>query len=109
MSGFNLWLRKMENKNAGDTVTIPQVDGSVETFPAAEFWLGLFCAQASAASGVVPEGPVVDAVNHATPETRQRLEQLAASGQGGSFMRRAMDHGGLLAVADEVEDLSEGA
>ncbi len=107
MSSFNGWVRKMEKKNTEGTVSVPQRDGTVQTFPAAEFWLGLFVAQASAASGVVPEGPVPDAVRNATPETRQRLEQLAASGQGGSFMRRAMDHGGLLAVADEVEDLSE--
>ena len=50
MSGFNLWLRKMENKNAGDTVTIPQVDGSVKTFAAEEFFLGLFVATANAAA-----------------------------------------------------------
>ncbi len=107
MPGFDGWVRQMEKKNTEGTVSVPQRDGTVQTFSAAEFWLGLFCAQASAASGVVPEGPVVDAVNHATPETWQRLEQLAASGQGGSFMRRAMDHGGLLAVAEDPGDLSE--
>ncbi len=103
------WVRRLENKTAGDTVTVPQVGGTVETFPAELFWLGLFVAQADAASGVVPTGPVPDAINNATPATRERLERLAASGDAGSFMRRAMDFGGLLAVADEVEDLSEGA
>jgi hypothetical protein len=88
---------------------VPQVDGSVEIFPAEPFWLGLFCAQANAAAGVVPTGPVAEAVNNATPETRARLERLAASGDAGSFMRRAMDHGGLLAVAEDAGDLSEGA
>jgi len=101
------WVRRLENKSAGDTVTVPQVGGTVETFPAELFWLGLFVAQADAASGVVPTGPVAEAVNNATPETIERLERLAASGQGGDFMRRAMDFGGLLAVADVVPDLSE--
>jgi hypothetical protein len=101
------WVRRLENKSAGDTVTVPQVGGTVETFPAELFWLGLFVAQADAAAGVVPEGPVPDAVRNATPQTIERLERLAASGQGGNFMRRAMDFGGLLAVADVVPDLSE--
>jgi hypothetical protein len=109
MSSFNGWVRRLENKNAGNTVTVPQVDGTTATFPAESFWLGLFVAQASAASGVVPEGPVPDAVRNATPQTIERLERLAASGQGGDFMRRAMDFGGLLAVAEDAGDLSEGA
>jgi len=107
MSAFNGWLRKLEKKNGSDTVTIPQVDGSVEIFPAEPFWLALFVGQANAAAGVFPEGPVPDAVRNATPETIERLERLAASGQGGSFMRRAMDCGGLLAVAEDAGDLSE--
>jgi hypothetical protein len=107
MSNFRGWVRRLENKSAGDTVAVPQVGGTVETFPAELFWLGLFVAQADAASGVVPEGPVPDAVRNATPETLERLERLAASGDAGSFMRRAMDFGGLLAVADETPDLSE--
>ncbi len=107
MSGFNGWLRRLEAKNAGDTVTVPQVDGTVETFPAEEFFLALFCAQADAAAGVVPSGPVPDAIRNATPATRERLERLALSGEAGSFMRRAMDFGGLLAVAEDAGDLSE--
>ncbi len=107
MSGFNGWLRRLEAKNAGDTVTVPQVDGTVETFPAEEFFLALFCAQADAAAGVVPSGPVPDAIRNATPATRERLERLALSGEAGSFMRRAMDCGGLLAVAEDAGDLSE--
>ena len=107
MSSFNGWLRRLEAKNAGDTVTVPQAGGTTATFPAEEFWLALFVATADAASGVVPEGPVPDAVRNATPETRERLEQLAASGMGGSFLRRAVECGGLLEVADAVEDLSE--
>jgi hypothetical protein len=80
------------------------------TFPAEAFYLGLFVAQANASSGVVPEGPVPDAINNATPATLERLERLAASGQGGSFMRRATEcGGGLLQVSDAVDDLSEGA
>ncbi len=101
------WVRRLENKSAGDTVTVPQVGGTTKTFPAEEFFLGLFCAQAEAAAGVVPEGPVPDAVRNATPETRERITRLAASGQGGDFMRRATECGGLLEVADVVEDLSE--
>ncbi len=108
MSNFRGWVRRLENKSAGDTVTVPQVGGTVETFPAELFWLGLFVAQADAAAGVVPEGPVPDAVRNATPETIERLERLAASGDGGTFLRRAVvECGGLLAVADVVPDLSE--
>jgi hypothetical protein len=102
------WVRRLENKSAGDTVTVPQVGGTVETFPAELFWLGLFVAQADAASGVVPTGPVPDAIRNATPETIERIEALAASGDGGTFMRRAVvECGGLLQVADVVPDLSE--
>jgi hypothetical protein len=107
MSSFNGWLRRLEAKNAGDFVTVPQRDGTVEKFAAEEFFLALFCAQADAAAGVVPSGPVPDAIRDATPETIQRIEQLAASGQGGDFMRRAVECGGLLEVADVVPDLSE--
>jgi hypothetical protein len=58
---------------------------------------------------VVPTGPVPDAIRNATPETIERIEALAASGDGGTFMRRAVvECGGLLQVADVVEDLSEG-
>ena len=109
MSSFNGWLRRLEAKNAGDTVSVPQLDGSVKIFPAEEFWLALFVATAGAASGVVPEGPVPDAVNNATAETRERIERLAASGMGGDFMRRAVECGGLLEVSEDVEDLSEQA
>ena len=107
MPGFNGWVRKLEAKNAGDTVTVPQRDGTTAKFPAAEFWLGLFVAAADAASGVVPSGPVSDAVRNATPETLQRLERAAASGVLGDFVRRAVECGGLLEVAAAVEDLSE--
>jgi hypothetical protein len=109
MSGFNGWLRKMEKKNGSNTVTIPQVDGSVEIFPSESFWLELFCAQATASSGVQPGGPVVDAIMNATAATRERIEALAASGQGGTFMQRAVETGGLLEVAEDAGDLSEGA
>jgi hypothetical protein len=101
------WVRRLENKSAGDTVTVPQVGGTVETFPAELFWLGLFVAQADAAAGVVPTGPVAEAVNNATPETRARLERMAASGDGGTFMRRAVVECGLLEVAEDAGDLSE--
>jgi len=108
MSSFNGWVRRLEAKNAGNTVAVPQLDGSEKMFPAEEFFLGLFVAQASAASGVQPTGPVVDAVTNATPETRARIEQLAASGDGGTFMRRSVvECGGLLEVAEHVPDLSE--
>ncbi len=107
MSAFDGWVKRLEKRNGSNTVTVPQIDGSVKTFPAEEFFLALFCAQADAAAGVVPSGPVPDAIRDATPETIQRIEQLAASGQGGDFMRRAVECGGLLEVADAVEDLSE--
>ena len=109
MSAFDGWLRRLSGRAARDTVAVPQVDGSVEIFPAEEFWLALFVGQANAAAGVQPTGPVPDAIRNATPATIERLERLAASGQGGSFMRRAMDCGGLLAVAEDAGDLSEGA
>ena len=107
MSAFNGWLRKMEKKNGSNTVTIPQLDGSEKIFPSGEFFLALFCAQADASAGVQPTGPVVDAIESATPETRERITRLAASGQGGDFMRRAVECGGLLEVAEHVPDLSE--
>jgi hypothetical protein len=84
------------------------VDGSVKIFPAEEFWLALFVGQANAAAGVFPTGPVPDAVRNATPETIQRIEALAASGDGGTFMRRSVvECGGLLQVAEDAGDLSE--
>ncbi len=102
------WVRRLEGRASGDSVSVPQVDGSVKTFAAEEFFLGLFVAQANAASGSFPEGDIADAVRNATPETRARLERMAASGDGGTFMRRSVvECGGLLQVADEVEDLSE--
>jgi hypothetical protein len=98
----------MEKKNTSNTVSVPQVDGSVEIFTSESFWLGLFCAQATASSGVQPGGPVADAIRNATPATIERIEALAASGDGGTFMRRAVvECGGLLQVAEHVEDLSE--
>jgi hypothetical protein len=101
-------VRRLEGRAAGDSVSLPQVDGSVEVFKAEPFWLGLFCAQAEAAAGVFPEGPVPDAVRNATPETIERIEALAASGDGGTFMRRAVvECGGLLEVAEDPGDLSE--
>jgi hypothetical protein len=108
MSAFDGWVKRLEKRNGSNTVTVPQIDGSVKTFPAEAFYLALFCAQAEAAAGVFPEGPVPDAVRNATPETIERIEALAASGDGGTFMRRAVvECGGLLRVADVVEDLSE--
>ncbi len=102
------WVRRLEGRASGDSVTLEQVDGSVKTFAAEEFFLALFVAQANAAAGVVPTGPVAEAVNNATAETRARLERMAASGDGGTFLRRAVvECGGLLQVADVVEDLSE--
>jgi hypothetical protein len=108
MPGFNGWVRRLEGRAAGDSVTLEQVDGTVAKFEAEEFFLGLFVATANASAGVVPTGPVAEAVNNATPETRARLERMAASGDAGSFMRRAVvECGGLLAVADDAGDLSE--
>ncbi len=107
MSSFNGWVRRLEGRAAGDSVTVPQVDGTVVTFEAGEFFLALFVGQADASAGVVPTGPVVDAINGATPETRARITRLAASGQGGDFMRRAVECGGLLEVAEDAGDLSE--
>jgi hypothetical protein len=57
---------------------------------------------------VVPSGPVVDAFNNATPQARERIERIAASGQAGDFLR-GNGEGGLLEVADPVDDLSEPA
>jgi hypothetical protein len=99
-------VRRLEALTAGSTVSLQQRDGTTATFPTAAFWLGLFVAATDAACGVVPEGPVVDALNNATPEARGRIERIAASGGAGDFMR-GNGEGGLLEVADPVDDLSE--
>jgi hypothetical protein len=105
------WLRKTERKAAGEVVCLQQSDGTTKTFPTEAFNLALFVAAADAASGVVPSGPVVDALENATSQDRRRLERLAASGVLGDFLRGngGDGEGGLLAVADPVEDLSEQA
>src|SRR4028119_791826 len=102
MARLRSWLRRLSRKSAGNTVTLAQLDGSTKTFPAETFWLGLFVAASDAACGVVPEGPVADAVNNATPEERERLEALADSGALGAFMRGngGEDERRLLEVAD---------
>ena len=107
MSAFDGWVKRLEKRNGSNTVTVPQIDGSVKTFPAEAFYLALFCAQAEAAAGVVPEGPVPDAVRNATQQDRQRLERMAASGALGDFLRGDGEGLGLLEVAEHVEDLSE--
>jgi hypothetical protein len=99
-------VRRLERKAKGETVSIEQREGMTATFPKAAFWLGLFVVATDAACGVVPEGPVVDALNNATPEARGRIERIVASGQAGDFLR-GNGEGGLLEVADPVEDLSE--
>ena len=101
------WLRRTERKAAGEVVSLKQTDGTTKTFPTQEFNLALFVAAANAAAGVVPEGPVVDAINNATPQDRQRLERAAASGALGDFLRGDGEGLGLLEVADVVPDLSE--
>ena len=112
MAGLRSWLRRLERLTSGDTVTLEQTDGTTRTFPTTDFWLSLFVAASDAASdaagGVVPEGPVADALNNATPEDRGRIELIVASGQAGDFLR-GNGEGGLLEVADPVEDLSEPA
>lgn len=108
MAGLRAWLRRLERLTSGDTITLEQRDGTTRTFPTEAFWLGLFVAASDAASGVVPEGPVADALRNATPEDRGRIEALAASGGAGDFLR-GNGEGGLLEVADEVPDLSEPA
>ncbi len=100
------WLRRTERKAAGEVVTLEQVDGTTKTFPSEAFNLALFVAAANAAAGVVPSGPVVDAIENATQQDRQRLERAAASGVLGDFLR-GNGEGGLLEVAEHVEDLSE--
>jgi hypothetical protein len=108
MAGLRAWLRRLERLTSGDTITLEQLDGTTRTFTDETFWLGLFIAASDAASGVVPEGPVADALRNATPEDRGRIEALAASGGAGDFLR-GNGEGGLLEVADEVPDLSEPA
>jgi hypothetical protein len=108
MAGLRAWLRRLERLTSGDTITLEQLDGTTRTFTDETFWLGLFIAASDAASGVVPEGPVADALRNATPEDRGRIEALAASGGAGDFLR-GNGEGGLLEVADPVDDLSEPA
>ncbi len=100
-------VRRLERKAKGDTVSLEQTDGTTATFPARMFWHRLFLDQLDAACGDAPSSPVAEAMEEATEEARGRIERIVASGQGGSFMRRAMDCGGLLEVAGTVEDLSE--
>lgn len=111
MAGLRSRLRRLSRKSAGNTVSLALVDGSTKTFPAETFWLGLFVAASHAACGVVPEGPVADAVRGATPEERARMEALAETGALGDFLRGSgkEDGLGLLEVADATEDLSEQA
>lgn len=106
--GFRGRVRRLEARAAGDTVSLQQSDGTTWTFPTGASKLGLFVAATDAACGVVPEGPVVDALNNAMPEDRERIERIAAGGGAGDFLR-GKGEGGLLAVADDVEDLSEPA
>ncbi len=101
-------LRRLERLTAGDSVTVAQRDGTTKKFPTEAFWLGLFVAATDAACGIMPSGPVPDALRNATPEDRGRIEALAASGGAGDFLR-GNGEGGLLEVADPVDDLSEPA
>ena len=108
MAGFRGRLRRLEGLTSGETVSLEQTDGTTRTFPAEAFWLGLFVAASDAACGVVSSGPVEDAFNKATSEARGRIERIAASGGAGDFLR-GNGEGGLLEVADPVDDLSEPA
>ncbi len=103
------WLRRNERKATGEVVTLKQTDGTTRTFPSEAFGLALFVAAANAAAGVSPEGPVVDAINGATQQDRERLERAAASGELGDFLRGDDDGLGLLEVAEDAGDLSEQA
>ncbi len=100
-------MRKAERKAAGEVVSLKQTDGTTRTFPTQAFNLALFVAAADAAAGVSPKGPVVDAIENATRQDRQRLERMAASGDLGDFLRGDDDGLGLLEVAEDVEDMSE--
>ncbi len=104
--GFRGRVRRLERKAKGDTVSLEQTDGTTKKFPTEAFWLGLFVAATDAACGITPSGPVPDALRNATPEDRGRIEALAASGGAGDFLR-GNGEGGLLEVADPVDDLSE--
>jgi hypothetical protein len=92
-------------------VTIEQADGTVKTFGVETFWLGLFHAASTVATGETPTGPVADAVNNATRKELERLERLAASGALGAFLKGTGAEGEkrLLEVSDSTEDLSEPA
>jgi hypothetical protein len=111
MAGLRSWLRRLSRQSAGEVVELPQRDGTTRSFPAEVFWHRLFLDQLDAACGVVPDSPVVDAMEGATPEARARIEKIAASGGAGDFLRGSgsEDEPGLLEVADDVPDLSEPA
>ena len=99
-------VRRLERKAKGETVSIEQRDGTTATFSARMFWLRLFLDQIDAACGETPSSPVAEAMEGATEEARGRIERVAAGGGAGDFLR-VDGEGGLLAVADPVDDLSE--
>jgi hypothetical protein len=101
-------VRRLERKAKGETVSIEQRDGTTATFPARMFWHRLLLDQLDAATGETPSSPVAEAIEGATEESRGRIERIVASGQAGDFLR-GNGEGGLLEVADPVDDLSEPA
>lgn len=102
-------LRRTLARLAGVIVELPQRDGSTRSFPAKTFWHQLMLDQIDAACGVVPDSPVAQALEGATPEARAKIERVVESGQAGDFMRggNGEDEPGLLEVAEPVENLSE--
>jgi hypothetical protein len=104
-------VRRLGRKTRGEVVSIEQRDGSTRTFPASVFWHRLFLDQIDAATEVTPDSPVAVAWEGATPQARERIEQIAASGRAGDFLRGSggEDEPGLFEVADDVPDLSEPA
>jgi hypothetical protein len=102
-------VRRLGRKTRGEVIEIEQRDGSTRSFPAKTFWSQLMLDQIDAATSVVPDSPVAEAMAGATPKARERIEKIAASGRAGDFLRggNGEDEPGLLEVAADTEDLSE--
>jgi hypothetical protein len=104
------WIRRLERRWEGDTVTVEQRDGTTRLFPAEVFWRDLFMAEAKAAVGEAPNSAVHEALAGATPEAETKIKALVEC-EGGDFLRGTGSNVdvGFGVVGPDFEDLSEPA
>jgi hypothetical protein len=94
-------LKRLEREARDDLVRVGQRDGRVLYFERMEVLKALFLFRYNAALGLPPDpSDVMDALEHATPESRRAVEEL---GQGGTFFDLEPHD----PTAPPVEDLSE--